>query len=360
MPKLSLLKVTGRPFDAGQALGCFGADAVRRYLLPTQAWATVMSWKRSERVATMAALVHEHFPGIWAELQGLASGLGLPFEDVFLWNCRGDVWAMSPDGCTTVQLPGDGARRMVHNEDGLPAFAGHCAIAECGIEGSPRFSAFVYPGSIAGHTFAATDAGLAMTVNNLRELHVGAGVPRMVLARAVLDSASLSSATDLLRSHPRAGGFHLTLAHRDSPDLLSVEFSSEACSVRTVTRPSLHANHATHSSLRDLPQIITGSSGHRQTRGDALIEEAAATGREIDPLELLGDKGNPQFPIFRDDIADTDDENTLATADFVIRSTHIDWQVYEHPRNPPRFRMTDGHAQADEEAAYPTNRTGLR
>jgi len=310
-----------------------------------------MQWRGSAAAIAMAAQARERFSRTWAELQGLAQGLGLPFDDVFLWNCRGDLWAMAPDGCTTVQLPGSEQRRMVHNEDGDPGFAGHCGLAACTIEGSPRFVSFVYPGSLPGHTFAVTDAGLAMTVNNLRALHVAAGVPRMVLARAVLDAPTLDAAVSLLREHPRAGGFHLTLGHRDSADLLSVEFSSEACSVRTVTTPALHANHAVHPSLRDLPQLITGSSGHRQVRGDALLAEAHATGAPVDPLAILGDTGHPSFPIHRLDPADTDDENTLATADIVIRASHIDWRVHEHPRSPARFEFTDGHVRERAQAA---------
>ncbi|MGH8788486.1 MAG: C45 family autoproteolytic acyltransferase/hydrolase [Cupriavidus necator] len=350
MSVLSYLKIGGTPFEAGQALGRFGASSVHEHLLQTKSWASVMRWRHSAPAAAMAALVQERFPQVWAELQGLAAGLGVPFEDVFLWNCRGDLWALAPDGCTTVQIPGE-VRRMTHNEDGDSGFAGRCAIAECAIDGSPRFAAFVYPGSLPGHTFAVTDRALAMTVNNLRELNVDAGVPRMVLTRAMLDAPSLDAAVAVLREQPRAGGFHLTLAHRASAELLSVEFSSRLCSVRAVEMPALHANHAIHPSMRDLPQLITGSSGHRQVRGDTLLAQARAEGRPVDPLAILGDTAHPQFPIYRDDPADSDDENTLATADIVIHGTHIDWQVFEHPRGPARFRMIDGHAQTHQQPA---------
>jgi hypothetical protein len=344
MPALSYLKVSGSPHEAGQALGRFGADAVRRHLLGSHAWATVMHWRGSAQAAAMATLVREHFPRVWAELAGLAAGLALPFDDVFLWNARGDLWAMAPDGCTTVQLPSAAVQRLVHNEDGDPGFAGHCAIAECAIAGSPQFAGFVYPGSLAGHTFAVTDAGLAMTVNNLRLLHVAPGVPRMVLTRALLEATSLPAALALLRDTPRAGGFHLTLSHRASKDLASVEFGSGFCSVHAIGTPSLHANHAIHPQARDLPQIITGSSGHRQVRGNQLLADAA--GSAPDPLAILADRGNARFPIYRDDPADSDNENTMATADIMVRAECIDWQVHEHPANPPRFLMTDGHQRS--------------
>jgi hypothetical protein len=312
------------------------------YAQSSPAWATVMRHRGTAVAASMAEMVRERFPGIWSELQGLAAGLGLPAEDVFLWNCRGDLWAMAPDGCTTVQQPGAQSRRITHNEDGDPAFANHCAIAECAVEGGASFASFVYPGSLPGHTFAVTDRGLAMTVNNLRSLRVDAGIPRMVMTRALLETASLQEATDLLRAVPRAGGFHLTLAHVSSPRLLSVEFNSAVCSALDVGVRSLHANHAVHPELRGLPQIVTGSSRHRQVRGDALLKHEGAAA--IDPLTLLGDRADASFPIYRTAPDDGDLENTLATADIRIGPQRIEWRVHEEPHLPARFHMIDGHA----------------
>ena len=208
------------------------------------------------------------------------------------------------------------------------------------IDGSPRFASFLYPGSLPGHTFAVTDAGLAVTVNNLRLLEVEVGVPRMVLTRALLDATSLPIALDVLRDAPRAGGFHLTLAHRDSEEMASVEFGAGFCSVKTIDRPALHANHAIHQELRDVPQIVTGSSGHRQVRGDQLL--ADTNGAALDPLSILSDRKNTKFPIHRDAAADSDDENTMATADITVRAESIDWKIHEHPGHAPRFKMKNG------------------
>ncbi|WP_233804713.1 C45 family autoproteolytic acyltransferase/hydolase [Paraburkholderia sp. HP33-1] len=350
MSSLDFIEISGSPFEAGEALGRFGAAAVHRHLLHTDAWLTVMRWRGSPVAADLAMHTETRFPRVWAELQGLARGLRLPFEDVFLWNCRGDVWAMSPDGCTTLQLPHTpdaGVRRIAHNEDGDPGFSSDCAIAQCRIEGSPGFAAFVYPGSLPGHTFAVTDAGLVVTVNNLRQRRVVAGVPRMVLTRAVLDATDLDMAVSLLRDAPRAGGFHLTLAHRAHATLLSVEFSAYGCSVREITEPSLHANHAIHPEMAHFSQVITDSSQHRQTRGDTLLAQTRTTGEMPDPLAILADQEDASLPIYRDDPRDPDDENTLATALITVKETHVEWEVYEHPGSRARYRMINGHKQAD-------------
>lgn len=243
-------------------------------------------------------------------------------------------------------LPGHDARRIAHNEDGFPGFAGHCAIAEYAIDGQPCIASFVYPGSLPGHTFAVTDNGLAITVNNIRERHVDAGVPRMVLSRAMLDAPTLESALAVLRDAPRAGGYHLALAHRDCAPLLSVEYSTFACVVREVDAPTVHANHATLPGMRDLPQVITDSSGFRQVRADAMLAEFAARDAPVDPLAILGDTANAQFPIHRSDPADGDDENTMATADIRIGPRGIDWDIRESPTGPVRFTMTGARLRA--------------
>lgn len=342
--QLQRIAVSGSAFASGVELGRFGAAAVHGHLLATPAWASVLAWKGSERAATMATLCRERFPAIWEQLRGLAAGLQLPEEDVFLWNCRGDLWAMAPEGCTTVQIPGADGGRIVHNEDGDPGFRGHCAIVEFAIEGSPAFASFVYPGSIPGHTFAVSDAGLALTVNNLRAREAEVGVPRMVLTRAVVDAENADAALALLRDSPRCGGFHLTLG-ACGRGLYSIEFSSAACSIEAVRQPALHANHSIHASVRDLPQLITGSSGYRQLHGDALLAQARARGGEIDALAILADRSHPRFPIWRDDPADGDNENTLATADIVLSADGIAWQVHETPTRV-RFRLHNGHFAA--------------
>lgn len=332
---LSRLELKGDPFEIGAGLGRFGKEAVHDHLLKSSAWETVQQWKDSSAARRMADLTRERLPDVWAELEGLASGLELPLDDVFLWNARGDLWAMAPDGCTTVMSPGAGMQRITHNEDGDPGFAGHCAIVQCELPGKPGFASFVYPGSIPGHTLAVNNHGLAMTVNNVRALYVDPGLPRMVLTRAILDMPDVAAALRLLHDAPRAGAFHLNLGDR-SGALVSVEFSAAMYSSRTVTEPVLHANHAIHPETRDYPQIITGSSGHRQIRGDALLAQQA------EPLKILADDDGGRFPIFRRTADDTDNENTLATADIRIHPDRVEWDVYEDPRSTATWRLRDG------------------
>lgn len=326
---LTWLETQGTPQEIGRALGRWGAHACHDHLLGSLAWKTVMGWRGSEPVRAMQALVDQYFPWIAEEIDGLARGLELPREDVFLWNCRGDLWAMAPDGCTTVLAPG----RLSHNEDGDPGFNDRCGIAHVQPAHAPAFVSFVYPGSIPGHTFAVTEAGLAMTVNNVRAHAVSPGLPRMVLTRAILAQSSAAQACELLSSHPRAGAFHLGLGQAGSDEVLSIEFASQGISIETVNTTRLHANHAIHAALRDLPQTITASSRQRQVRGDALVRAQAPA------LDILADQNDSVEPIYRRNAHDTDNENTQATADIVLSGSTVSWSIYETPGQAPRFQF---------------------
>lgn len=323
-------RVGGSPRALGRALGEAGRTAVHAHLLPSDIWRAVTDPVHRPRVAGMAAATGALFPEILAEIEGLAEGLGLPFADVMAWNSRGDLLASVPDGCTTVMLPGP-EPVLAHNEDGLPFFRGACFIAEVTPEGAPGFRGFCYPGSIPGHTFAWTDAGLVQTVNNLRLLGVAPEIPRMVIGRAVLARETLKEAVAFLRGVPPSGGFHFALSHQRDRRIVSVEFGGGEVSVREVTAPALHANHALHHGGGLGAQIVTQSSGDRQLRGDALVADGAGA------LRILRDTGGSGLPIRRDATDDPDDENTLATALFVIEDEGIEWRLHDGPDGQPAY-----------------------
>ena len=336
MSEIATHSLTGASYEIGRQLGRVGADAVHGYLLTTPAWREIAARRGDSRLSAMEKLVEECFPNYAQELRGLADGLGLPFAEVFAWNCRGDLWAMAPDGCTTVQLPGVERQVIAHNEDGLPGFLGAGLMVRVDAAGAKPFVSFAYPGSIPGHTFALTGAGLVQAVNNVRVIGASVGIPRMVLGRAVLDAPTIDSSLALLREAPRAGGFHMSLGQRGDGRIMSVECLHGAISVAEVTRPSVHANHLIHPALAEAAQIVTGSSASRQRRGDALVEAGA------EPLAILRDQADAALPILRRAPDDPDAENTLATALFSISPADVSCDVFAEGSQQPCLRI-DGN-----------------
>ncbi|MFC5695554.1 C45 family autoproteolytic acyltransferase/hydrolase [Pseudomonas sp. GCM10022186] len=323
------LQLGGSAYDIGHGLGVFGREAVHQHLRPLPLWQRLAGLAGSDAAHRMRGAVERRFPRYWEELEGLAAGLELPVEEVFLWNCRGDfVQQQSVDGCTTVLGPTASGTLLAHNEDGLPQLRGHCALVSVSPEQGLGFTSFVYPGSIPGHTFAVNEKGLVVTVNNIRPQAIPAGLPRQVLGRASLDAASLDEAVDILASEGRAGAFHHALGQVGSQRLVSFEGTSEGASVIEVERPFGHSNHLVHPALGGVAQRITGSSGNRQRCVDGLV---AGLGERLDgrqALAILRDTSGGDLPVYRCAPDDPDDENTLATALFLIGADAVDWAVY--------------------------------
>ena len=325
---LSLFQVGGEPYDIGYRLGELARPVFADYMEQSSAWRAVRRWRGDPFVQQLREAAQAHCPALLVEVDGMAAGLDWSAEDIFLWNCRGELIHNAPDGCTTLAAVAGNARFIAHNEDGDPFLRERCALVEVQPAGKPGFVSFYYPGSLPGHTFAATHAGLVQAINNLRIRVPAAGVPRMILARAVLDAASLHEALHILRDMPAASGFHHTLGCAGDERLLSIEASAQRCSVQTVSTSAGHANHLIHPGCKAEAQIVTDSSRDRQARVEHLLTTLASPVTPAALLDVLQDRAPSGLPIYRDDPLDPDDENTLATALFDICSDGVSLKVY--------------------------------
>ncbi|QBQ99173.1 C45 family autoproteolytic acyltransferase/hydolase [Paraburkholderia pallida] len=326
------LRMAGTPEAIGRRLGELAKPVFAAYMAQSSAWAAVSRWRGSAFAQQLRAAAERHFPAHVAEIDAMAAALDWPAHDLFLWNCRGELIHNAPDGCTTLAVRTPEAGLIAHNEDGDPYLRGRCAVVEVEPLGKPGFVSFYYPGSLPGHTFAASRAGLAQAINNVRIREPRAGVPRMILARAVLDAATLADALTLLRDTPRASGFHHTVGGTDAAGqvrVYSVEATAQRSSIVEVGAPSGHANHLIHAGCENEAQIVTDSSRDRQAR---LAELLPALGPQPDGeafVRTLQDRAGAGLPIYRDDPCDPDEENTLATACMRVEPRGVTFDVWQ-------------------------------
>ena len=325
---MKTIAIRGSAFAVGQQLGAFGREAWQTKIRQTALWQTVAALKTTEQTQRMRAAVQVQFPLIWQELEGMAEGLQAPVDEVFAWNCRGDLVRSTSDGCTTLAgRSAEGELIIAHNEDGFPQLREDCAIVSITPDVGLAFTSFAYPGSLCGHTFAVNEKGIVNTVNNIRAVHRPDGMPRQILARASLNATTLEEAVTLLSATPRAGAFHHTLGQMGDSRLFSVEATGSGSSVLALSATSGHANHLIHPQLAAIEQIVTCSSDSRQRRLDAWL----ATNPPLDGVTakaMLSDQQDPLLPIYRLSPDDPDEENTLATAIFTLRATRVVWQVF--------------------------------
>jgi hypothetical protein len=329
---LSRIHLDGNAHALGHGLGVFGRDAVQLHLRPLALWQHLASLAQTPAALQMRQAVQTGFPRYWAEIEGLADGLQLPLDEVFMWNCRGDyVHQQSVDGCTTVFGPTSGGTLIAHNEDGFPQLRGHCALLHATPESGLAFNSFVYPGSLPGHTLAINERGLVATVNNIRPASIPVGIPRQILARATLDAHTIDEAIHTVIRADRAGAFHHTFGQMGSARVVSVEACAEGSNVSEVQWPEGHSNHLVSLSLSQVRQRITASSGARQQCIDRRLEQLSGDLDADQSLSILRDTSGGHLPVYRTAADDPDDENTLATGVFLISVNTVEWRIYTKP-----------------------------
>lgn len=337
---MNVISLRGDPYRVGRGLGERAARAVRDVVFATAGYRALTRWRDSDRLAGLEAAARRHFPEFVREIEGIADGAGVGFDEAFLWNCRGDLDGPAravEESCTSILLPAADGRPAVigHNEDGAPEFAGHGFLARVEPDEGVAFTAFCYPGMLPGHAFGVNDAGVVQTINNIRPHDLTVGIPRHVVARAVLACRDLDEALDLLRREDRAAGFHHNLGEAASGRLLSVEAPASGCVVVEATEEMVHANHLVRAEFSGLDQTVTPSSEARQNRASELVGTGAAGNG--DPLPILFDRNRDDLPVLCRGETGGSDSYTLATVVYRLGSNRVDWSVHHGPERRAVF-----------------------
>jgi hypothetical protein len=177
------ITISGTPFAVGQRLGEFGRHAWHQKLVHIPLWQTVIAMKDSAQTQAMRALVEEQFPLIWQELAGMAAGLQAPVDEVFAWNCRGDLVRSTSDGCTTVAGASPEGRALSPTTKTVSR--SYATIARGSVfphRGDGLFQLCI-PRFALRPYLRSQCPGIVNTVNNIRALHRPVGIPRQILAR---------------------------------------------------------------------------------------------------------------------------------------------------------------------------------
>jgi isopenicillin-N N-acyltransferase-like protein len=108
------LVLEGSPFERGFIHGRKFAERIRPQV--QELWASAESGALSKTLEKSASYIGRFFPDINLEIEGIAAGAGVPFEQAFLFNNR-SILAAQPDGCSNVAFVKDGSVVVGANKD---------------------------------------------------------------------------------------------------------------------------------------------------------------------------------------------------------------------------------------------------
>lgn len=217
------------------------------------------------------------YPQYVEELRGIAEGSGTSFDDVFLMMCE-ELWETAAwRGCTDMAARGkataDGTTLVAHTNDLSPSMEEDLVILKIHAHGEPEFIGVSAGGIAISAGYNA--AGVSLTGNQLDNNDIRAGVPRLVVVRAILASKNLSQAITTCLLPERASSYDNFLADSNG-EVYAMEGSATDCEPLYIGADILaHSNHYVSPRMKRFeanPGEI-GNSILRLNRCDRLLRE---------------------------------------------------------------------------------------
>lgn len=256
---IPFFKASGTYHQVGQQIGEKLRPQLRR----------VLSWMRAALPPGVTwddmllkgrlCLAHSRsvYPHYVEELQGIAEGADLPFEEVFLGVCE-ELWepaawgsvvplASSPlaRGCTDMAARGratlGGHTLVAHTNDTAPEAEDYLTVLQVQAGDDPEFLAVTIGG--LGYSAGFNAAGISMTGNAVSCRDIRPGVPRLLIARAILAARTLGRAMDACLLPVRASNYNNVIADANG-EVYSMEGAATDCEPIYIEGNIMaHSNH---------------------------------------------------------------------------------------------------------------------
>jgi isopenicillin-N N-acyltransferase-like protein len=217
------------------------------------------------------------YPHYIEELEGIAEGAEVPFEEVFLTICE-ELWeSFAWHGCTDMAARGkataDGSTLVAHTNDLLPKTESMLVLLKVQAGSEPEYLGV----SVGGIAISAgyNAAKISLTGNQLDSNDVRPGVPRLLVVRAILGSKTLSEAMTHCLLPTRASSYNNVLAD-GSGEVYSMEGSATDLEAIYISDDVMaHANHYVTPSMRrfERDRSVNANSIIRHNRADYLLRQ---------------------------------------------------------------------------------------
>jgi isopenicillin-N N-acyltransferase-like protein len=220
----------------------------------------------------------EVYPQYLDELEGIAEGAEVSFEEIFLSMCE-ELWesAAWQHGCTDMAARGratlDGSTLVAHTNDLLPQAEENLVLLKVQAGDEPEFLG-ISPGGIA-ISAGFNAAGISLTGNQLDNNDIRPGVPRLLAVRAILGTQYLSEAMDHCLLPQRASSYNNVLADANG-EVYCMEGSATDCEPIYIEEDILaHTNHYVSPAMRrfEADRNSLSNSVQRYNRAMRLLRE---------------------------------------------------------------------------------------
>jgi len=339
---LPLVSVSGTHHEMGCQIGEARRESVKhsidnaRKLLAASYNELELTWEGAQiQARKYIPFVHERYPQYVDEMMGIAEGANVIFDDLAVLTAMEAVTmdALHLMRCTSMAVnderTADGHVLLAHNEDWVPEDEEDVFIIHAKPKDEPPYLAMTYGGLIPNIGFNAY--GIAQLIDSVYPNDSRIGIPRLVVARAVLATRTPGGAINHSLIPHRAAGYNHLLVH-ESGEIYNVEVSARRFSILyNVDGYVVHTNHYLSENMREIendPEELI-SSRIRYFRAMRLLNQSNK--HTIKSLQTIQrDHVNYPNSICKHDLGANDplDREKTVNAmviDLTAREMHIAW-----------------------------------
>lgn len=337
-----LIEVAGTHREMGRQIGEARREQVQHSVenaraLIQQSYSTLeLTWEGAQiQSKKYLPFAEERYPQYVDEMRGIGEGANVAFDDIVALNAMEAVTmdALHLTRCTSFavneQRTADGHVLAAHNEDWVPEDENDVFVVSAKPKDEPPFLAMTYGGLLPNVGFNAY--GIAQLIDSVYPNDSRTGIPRLVLARAVLSSRRISGAIGRMLLPRRAAGYNHLLVH-ESGEMYSVEVSAKRFDIlHGADGYMVHTNHYLSQTMKEIekdPEELI-SSRVRYFRANRLLRENST--HTIKSLQAI-QKDHVNLPnsicnhnIVGIDPMDRESTITALVIDLTAREMHIAW-----------------------------------
>ncbi len=295
-----------------------------------------LTWEGAQiQARKYVPFVEERYPQYIDEMQGIADGANVDFDDVMALNVMEAVTtdALHLTRCTSFavneQQTADGHVLAAHNEDWIPEDEDDVYVIRAKPNDEPPFLAMTYGGLLPNVGFNAY--GIAQLIDSVYPDDSRIGIPRLVVSRAVLGSRRISGAIGRALVPHRAAGYNHLIAH-ESGEMYSIEVSARRFEILHGTDGYMvHTNHYLSPHMREVesdPEELI-SSRVRYFRANRLLRQSSS--HTLKTLQAI-QKDHVNLPncicnhaVDWSDPLDREKTINALVIDLTVREMHICW-----------------------------------